>query len=54
MRIFVAGATGVVVAARAAPREEPRRFAADHPFLFLIRDVETGTILFMGRVSDPR
>ncbi len=31
----------------------PPQFRADHPFLFLIRDHVTGSVLFLGRVSDP-
>ncbi len=28
-------------------------FKADHPFIFIIQDKQTGNILFMGRVIDP-
>ena len=50
-----AAATGVVMAARAAmiPREPPL-FRADHPFLFLIVDNRTKSILFLGRVVNPK
>lgn len=49
-----AAATAVVVGARSlAPPEEVPVFRADHPFLFLIQEKQTGSILFMGRVEDP-
>ncbi len=47
-----AAATAVVMTLRSAPRPSPV-FRADHPFLFLIRDNRTGSILFLGRVAEP-
>jgi serpin B len=50
-----AAATGVVMKELAAPRVDPPiEFKADHPYLYLIRDAQTGSLLFLGRMTDPR
>ena len=46
-----AAATGVTIIAYGSYIGEV--FDADHPFIFIIRDGQTGTNLFMGRVLDP-
>lgn len=48
-----AAATTVLMAGSAAPEDEPLEVTIDRPFIFLIRDAQTGAILFMGRVMDP-
>lgn len=47
-----AAATGSVL--RAVAHMKKRVFHADHPFVFMICDKESGTVLFMGRITDPR
>lgn len=48
-----AAATAVVVTRSFGEVGRKPVFRADHPFVFLIRDKDTSSILFLGRIEDP-
>jgi serpin B len=49
-----AAATAVVMKMTAIRMpNEPKIFNADHPFVFIIKDNTTGSILFMGKIMNP-
>ncbi len=48
-----AAATGVIIGTTSMP-VNIKQFTMDRPFFFLIKDNPTGTILFLGRVLNPR
>ena len=47
-----AAATAVIMTLTAVP-SPPVQIAVERPFIFLIRDIETGAVLFVGRVLNP-
>ncbi|CAJ2631017.1 serpin-ZX-like [Trifolium pratense] len=49
----IASANTIMRAARGKRCATPTDFVADHPFLFLIREDFSGTILFIGQVLNP-
>ncbi|HUI89892.1 MAG TPA: serpin family protein [Anaerolineales bacterium] len=48
-----AAATAVIMEAMSAPVQQKVHLVIDHPFLFAIRDLKSGQILFIGRVLNP-
>ncbi|MCH9659092.1 serpin family protein [archaeon] len=48
-----AAITALVARTTSGPPEPVDEFVADHPFMFVIQEKETGEILFIGRVMDP-
>ncbi len=48
-----AAAATAVIMPTAMPPEELVEVVVDRPFIFLIRDIKTGAILFIGRIVDP-
>jgi serpin B len=48
-----AAAATAVIMPSAGPPEPTVEVTIDRPFIFLIRDIETGAILFVGRVMNP-
>ena len=52
----VAAAATAIIMGIESERITPRavKFNADHPFLFFLRDLETGLLLFQGRVVNPK
>ena len=48
-----AAATAVTLERASINLNPPKKFYADQPFLFLIRNTKTGAVYFIGRVSNP-
>jgi len=48
-----AGVTGIIVGVTAMPVDPPFEMVVDHPFFLAIRDVPTGTVLFLGMINNP-
>ncbi len=48
-----AAATGVVAITRSS-LPAPKRFIADRPFIYVLRHIESNSIIFIGKMSNPK
>ncbi|HMN13386.1 MAG TPA: serpin family protein [Bellilinea sp.] len=48
-----AAATAVIIGKTSMDPSEPLKITLDHPFIYLIKDRQTNSVLFMGRVVQP-
>jgi serpin B len=48
-----AAATAVIMQAMSMPVQQKVHLVIDHPFIFIIRDLKSGQMLFVGRVLNP-
>jgi len=48
-----ATAASIMLTSAGPSRTPPIPFIANHPFIFIIKDNATGSILFMGKITDP-
>ncbi|MBN2127363.1 MAG: serpin family protein [Candidatus Diapherotrites archaeon] len=49
-----AAATAVIMETTSATPLQPKEFKANHPFIFIIQEKETGNILFIGKLMNPK
>jgi serpin B len=53
VQVDEAGTTAAAATAVTMGNAVPPTFTFDHPFAFIIRDTQSGSLLFIGRVEDP-